>query len=180
MEGFNCIAILTRKDRNPLREAEIMNNDCICRFEGLSYDNTASREPRSSSWSKTFLKTIQDFKFFFSPENRSLKMSFSETQTNIALLRAELNQMRSQYEYKCSELSEWVTECRCSFPELGIIKVRWFAGQLLEFGVMEQIFCLSSKFLLQLSKETALWGEGVRHRGRLHASHSAVLDSSRY
>jgi hypothetical protein len=39
-------------------------------------------------------------------ENRSLKMSFSETQTNIALLRAELNQMRSQYEHKCSELSE--------------------------------------------------------------------------
>lgn len=39
-------------------------------------------------------------------ENRSLKMSLNGTQTNIALLRSELGQIRSQYENKCSELSE--------------------------------------------------------------------------
>ena len=39
-------------------------------------------------------------------ENRNLKMSLNDTQTNIALLRAELNQTRNQYETKCSELSE--------------------------------------------------------------------------
>ena len=39
-------------------------------------------------------------------ENRDLKLSLNETQTNIALLRAELGQIRSQYENKCSELCE--------------------------------------------------------------------------
>ena len=38
-------------------------------------------------------------------ENRMLKSNLSDTQTNIALLKAELNQTRSQYETKCSELS---------------------------------------------------------------------------
>ena len=38
-------------------------------------------------------------------ENRHLKMSLGDTQTNIALLKAELNQMRSQYDTKCNELS---------------------------------------------------------------------------
>merc|ERR1719273_635664 len=32
-------------------------------------------------------------------------MSLGDTQTNIALLKAELNQMRSQYDTKCNELS---------------------------------------------------------------------------
>ncbi len=39
-------------------------------------------------------------------ENRTLKNSLSNTQTNIALLRAELNQMRTQYDAKCYELTE--------------------------------------------------------------------------
>jgi hypothetical protein len=39
-------------------------------------------------------------------ENRLLKQSLSETQTSIALLRTDLAQIRSQYEVKCSELSE--------------------------------------------------------------------------
>ena len=39
-------------------------------------------------------------------ENRNLKLSLNDTQTNIALLRAELGQIRSQYENKCTELSE--------------------------------------------------------------------------
>ena len=39
-------------------------------------------------------------------ENRSLKCVLTDTQTNIALLRAELGQIRHQYENKCSELSE--------------------------------------------------------------------------
>jgi hypothetical protein len=38
-------------------------------------------------------------------ENRHLKMSLGDTQTNIALVKAELNQMRSQYDTKCNELS---------------------------------------------------------------------------
>ncbi len=39
-------------------------------------------------------------------ENRSLKNSLSNTQANIAILGAELNQMRSQYDAKCYELTE--------------------------------------------------------------------------
>ena len=39
-------------------------------------------------------------------ENRGLKSSLNETNTNIHLLRSELNQMKSQYEAKCSELHE--------------------------------------------------------------------------
>ena len=39
-------------------------------------------------------------------ENRNLKFSLNDTQTNIALLRAEMGQIRSQYENKCTELSE--------------------------------------------------------------------------
>ena len=39
-------------------------------------------------------------------ENRNLKYTLNDTQTNIALLRAELGQIRSQYENKCTELSE--------------------------------------------------------------------------
>ena len=39
-------------------------------------------------------------------ENRNLKMHLNDTQTNIALLRAELGQIRNQYDVKCSELSE--------------------------------------------------------------------------
>lgn len=39
-------------------------------------------------------------------ENRDLKASLGQTQTNLALLRAELNQMRSQYDAKCYELNE--------------------------------------------------------------------------
>ena len=39
-------------------------------------------------------------------ENRNLKMHLNDTQTNIALLRAELGQVRNQYEVKMSELSE--------------------------------------------------------------------------
>lgn len=39
-------------------------------------------------------------------ENRNLKMHLNDTQTNIALLRAELGQVRNQYEVKISELSE--------------------------------------------------------------------------
>ena len=38
-------------------------------------------------------------------ENRHLKMSLGDTQTNIALLKAELNQTRSQYDTKCNELN---------------------------------------------------------------------------
>ena len=37
-------------------------------------------------------------------ENRNLKMSLLDTQTNIALMRSELAQMRVQYEEKCKEL----------------------------------------------------------------------------
>ena len=43
-------------------------------------------------------------------ENRSLKCVLNDTQTNIALLRAEMNQIRHQYENKCSELSEYVLQ----------------------------------------------------------------------
>ena len=39
-------------------------------------------------------------------ENRSLKLSLNDTQSNITLLRAELGQIRNQYENKCSELCE--------------------------------------------------------------------------
>ena len=39
-------------------------------------------------------------------ENRSLKMNLGDTQTNIALLKAELNQVRNQYDTKCTELNE--------------------------------------------------------------------------
>ena len=39
-------------------------------------------------------------------ENRSLKMNLGDTQTNIALLKAELNQIRNQYDTKCTELNE--------------------------------------------------------------------------
>ena len=39
-------------------------------------------------------------------ENRNLKHNLSTTQTNIAMLRAELNQMRSQYDMKVNELNE--------------------------------------------------------------------------
>ena len=38
-------------------------------------------------------------------ENRILKSDLTDTKTSIALLKAELNQMRSQYDSKCSELS---------------------------------------------------------------------------
>ena len=37
-------------------------------------------------------------------ENRHLKRDLGDTQTNIALLKAELNQMRNQYDTKCNEL----------------------------------------------------------------------------
>ena len=39
-------------------------------------------------------------------ENRSLKSGLNETHTNIQLLQSEMNQMRSQYEAKCSELNQ--------------------------------------------------------------------------
>ena len=39
-------------------------------------------------------------------ENRTLKFSLNDTQTNITMLRAELGQIRNQYENKCSELCE--------------------------------------------------------------------------
>jgi len=38
-------------------------------------------------------------------ENRHLKISLGDTQTNIALLKAEFGQMRSQYDTKCAELN---------------------------------------------------------------------------
>ena len=41
-----------------------------------------------------------------SSENRALKNSLNDTQTNIALLKAELGQMRNQYTAKCYELTE--------------------------------------------------------------------------
>lgn len=39
-------------------------------------------------------------------ENRTLKNNLNDTQTNIVLLRTELNQIRSQYETKCNELHQ--------------------------------------------------------------------------
>ena len=39
-------------------------------------------------------------------ENRRLKNNLNDTQTNIVLLRAELTQIRNQYESKCSELHD--------------------------------------------------------------------------
>ena len=39
-------------------------------------------------------------------ENRDLKNNLAQTQTSIALLRAELQQMRNQYDAKCYELNE--------------------------------------------------------------------------
>ena len=38
-------------------------------------------------------------------ENRHLKMTLGDTQTNIALLKAELSQVRGQYDTKCNELN---------------------------------------------------------------------------
>ena len=64
--------------------------------------DTWLNKEKDANHSKETLKKLEDA----IQENRSLKMTFSETQTNIALLRGELNQMRNQYEYKCSELSE--------------------------------------------------------------------------
>eukprot|EP00095_Tigriopus_kingsejongensis_P000097 maker-scaffold1877_size25834-snap-gene-0.9 protein:Tk00097 transcript:maker-scaffold1877_size25834-snap-gene-0.9-mRNA-1 annotation:"ras and ef-hand domain-containing protein" len=39
-------------------------------------------------------------------ENRTLKNNLSDTKTNIAVLRAEMNKIRSQYDAKCYELHE--------------------------------------------------------------------------
>ena len=39
-------------------------------------------------------------------ENRALKQTLAETQTNIALLKGDFNQMRNQYDVKCNELME--------------------------------------------------------------------------
>ena len=64
-------------------------------------------------------------------ENRHLKQNLSDTQTNIALLRAELNQMRSQYDAKCYELSEYVERNRIfvqdylAFYFTGNEKTKW-------------------------------------------------------
>lgn len=38
-------------------------------------------------------------------ESRQLKMSLMDTQTNVALMRSELAQVRVQYEEKCRELT---------------------------------------------------------------------------
>ncbi|CAG2182818.1 unnamed protein product, partial [Oppiella nova] len=38
-------------------------------------------------------------------ESRQLKMSLMDTQTNVALMRTELAQLRNQYDQKCRELS---------------------------------------------------------------------------
>ena len=39
-------------------------------------------------------------------ENRALKKNLHETETNIVLLRTDLNQMRTEYESKVTELHE--------------------------------------------------------------------------
>ena len=41
-------------------------------------------------------------------ESRQLKMSLMDTQTNVALMRTELAQLRVQYEEKCRELTSEV------------------------------------------------------------------------
>jgi hypothetical protein len=38
-------------------------------------------------------------------ESRQLRLSLMDTQTNVALMRSELAQLRTQYEEKCRELS---------------------------------------------------------------------------
>jgi hypothetical protein len=38
-------------------------------------------------------------------ESRQLRLSLMDTQTNVALMRSELAQLRAQYEEKCRELS---------------------------------------------------------------------------
>ena len=46
-------------------------------------------------------------------ENRHLKISLGDTQTNIALLKAEFGQMRSQYDTKCAELNRLLFYSLC-------------------------------------------------------------------
>ena len=38
-------------------------------------------------------------------ESRQLRLSLIDTQTNVAIMRSELAQLRTQYEDKCRELS---------------------------------------------------------------------------
>lgn len=70
----------------------------------LKVDNWLSKEKQQSNGhlSEEMQKKLESAV----DENRGLKMVLSDTQTNITLLRAELGQIRNQYENKCSELSE--------------------------------------------------------------------------
>lgn len=63
-----------------------------------SYLTTESKEANTKEAQQKLNRAIS--------ENRALKNNLSDTQTNIALLRAELNQMRNQYDAKCYELNE--------------------------------------------------------------------------
>jgi len=65
-------------------------------------DSYLNKEKEDASTGKDAMKRLEKA----SDENRALKSSLHETQANIALLRTELNQMRSQYDAKCFELSE--------------------------------------------------------------------------